>query len=376
MDPNVLQSFKKSELLNLLSERDESKKSSCSAVSCLPVSRAGADSRNSIFDENSFSYICKVKVTETEFVVEEKPEVLKKHRVETMLEKIRDCKEGVYYKKVCADCGKEYQTIRETCQNRYCPYCVEMRRNKAFYRLRAYRIRNPNSIHLTIGFQLQVGESKEQKQRREKDLSKMIKELGEIHALIVWDIKAKQKGNLKLLFMHYHLDVLPVKDFRTLMLAIRKIQEKFKGKATITNFGYKKTKAVLNYFASIMAGKVSTDDKHHTALYRDFLTPEEYLDLFYKKRMLRAVALTRSRSVMSGASGGELMFYQLGTSFSENAPSCCPACHSERFYIKKVSDEDKPPPSTQEKYFIKRVYITSRTYEEIKIPVGVLKSEV
>jgi len=316
---------------------------------------------------------------QTEFIIKPSAEKRRKFNVQTILRNVRKCREGNFVRVACKSCKNELSptTIRLTCQNRFCscPDCVEMRRLKAFGNLERLKVRSKSLIHLIVGFERIIGESKDKKKQREEVLSSIKIELEKcgikLHAVSVWDMNVHEKKGFKFFYMHYHLALLPVKDFRCLMLAVRKVQEKFKGIATIRNEGYKPKKSLFNYFAKIQAGLVSTEEEHHTVTYSKILTIQEFREFFYHKRMLRKWALSSVSCVLHDTSGREYMFKLLGISLPKKCPFCGCELSRANVFLKKITEEEKPPNPDAKKYFIVQNWISKNSYEEMKIEFGV-----
>jgi len=287
-----------------------------------------------------------------EKIEEQKPDIIRERlmrefRVKTLLSHIIECKKGFWLNIACKKCENiiEEKVAQGTCNIRYCDCerCVERRREKAWHRLKDFEVYSKRLIHLEIGFPLQKKETKEDKQRRDKTLKQIKKEFKkiiEIHGLMVLDIRERKE----FYFVHYHLALLPVKGYRLFMQTIRKIQEKFKGKATIRNEGYKPRESLFSYFSRIMAGLISSEDRHHSVLYKEIMTPEEYIDFFYRRRVLRAVCVSKPER-------SEVMFKCLGLTL----PAKCPFCNAELTFddVKLVKDKEieEPPPPEQKHHY-------------------------
>jgi len=332
-----------------------------------------------------FSNVSFIPEPEQETIIRAGAETSKEFLLRKIRRRIANCQKGVYRKVKCPNCkqvlGDEKGEfgVRISCDNKFCAckFCIVSRKIKAKENLNAYKIKSPKMIHLIVGFEIQTGESKEQKQRREKALKEITKQLSailkkscgqELHALGVWDITDKTIEGHELVgkrfFMHYHLALMPV-NFRELMLAVRNVQEKYKGFTTIRNEGYKPRKALFRYFVKILAGEVSGEGEHHTLLYNQFLKLEEYVSFFYKKKMLRAFAC----SLIANPSLGSDMYKGIGLSLPEKCPSCGFQMTPEKFWIIFSEVAEAQPPPDAKKYLIKQVYVTNRCFTEVKTPL-------
>ena len=287
-----------------------------------------------------------------------------KDPVKLMLGKIVRCKRGVYLKAKCPHCKKIVSdehgemSVRKTCDNRFCndPFCIISRKMKAMQRLESYNVQARDLIHAEISFPLQVGETKDKKQRRDltmRNISQSFKRLGiNLHALMVWDIKVKQRGDLEFYFMHFHLAILPMnyqKFFRAQSIVRRDVIKRTGQEFIIHVEGWRPKESLFTYFSQIMAGEISIGEEHHTAHYRDFISPEQYHKLFYRKNMLRMWSMKKwAVSVCAVEPGRDSMFKHIGLSLPNNCPNCFGELTKETIIIIKVLEEQKPPNLTKD----------------------------
>ena len=337
------------------------------------------------FPQNSLTACSfEIKEKQIETILKPSSDMREEFLLKNIERRIANCRKGVFRKAKCPKCGevlgseKGEHAVRITCDNKFCSFefCITSRKIKAKKNLKAYNIKAEELIHLIIGFEIQTGESKEKKQRREKVLKAMMEKLNaiikyssgqELHAVMTWDITDKTLAgheNLgKRFFIHVHLAVLPV-NFSVLMFAVREVQENYKGIATIRNKGFKPRKSLFRYFGKILAGEVSGEGKHHTLHYNQFLILAEYVEFFYRKKMLRAFAC----SLNSLAPVSRDMFHQIGLSLPEKCPACNSEKTKEKFWIIFYEIAEAVPPPDAKKYLIKQVYITEKCFTEVKTP--------
>jgi hypothetical protein len=323
------------------------------------VGKVALDKRATSF----FSKGIEVFSPQIEIVEKEGFADFKNNSVKQMLGNIVRCKRGIYIKPVCPHCNKvltdegEERAIRISCQNNFCDceYCIESRKIKAKKRLRSFRIYAKKLIHLIFGFELQLSESKEKKQRREKIVKRIRKECEKrgfkLIGLVARDISEKKTEHHQLYYFHYHLAVYPVKDYRGFMLFVRFLGEKYKGVITTRNEGFKPTKALFNYFAKIMAGQISDKEHHHTTTYSKILSPEDYFKFFYRTNSLRHIGWDRDKLKLrvshAERSEGVDMFKRLGLSETSKCPFCAGNLTFNNIILKKFIDDPPPPYETQ-----------------------------
>lgn len=333
------------------------------------------------------SFDSETKPHEQSFVIVEKEALddfkslkrKERREIKKLILRLKLC--GTFYlKRECKDCGHDLGTIEHHCKNRLCAYdpCTETRRVEAWHDLQQYKIRSERLRHLTLGFVIQTGESKEQKRLRDylfKRIRRIFKRCGvEIHALVVEDMRVDVIQGFKRFYMHLHLAILPPKDERQFRLAIRKAQEMLKGKATIIDLGFTPTKSLLQYFAKIMAGLFSTKEKHHTANLRQLLSPAEFLEFFSRRKLLRVWGMRKfvcaPYGMPPGHSPGNLA--ELGCSGKQIYPKCCH--HNIR--ITKIPKEEIDPggfePGMTKKLYITQKQFSPRSYEE-SIIIGTIQ---
>ena len=297
--------------------------------------------------------------------------------VKKLIRITKRCEEGIYLSRDCMDCKHNLMTFRQNCKNRYCSDadCIEARRERAWHKLLSYKIKSKRVRHVVIGFEIKFGEGKQQKNQRAYLLRKIkaaYKREGiKVYALIVEDMKVKAGSKPAARFyMHLHLAMLPPKDERHFKLATRKVQDSVLGSATIIDLGWRSKKSLFQYFAKIIAGLFSTDQKHHTATLNEILNPNQYVHFFKNRKLLRVwnVCLRISPPERSDGNLETLGSSQCGV---------CPKCGSENIKVTYVTKEEIDPgggdPSQPKKLFILRKQFSPNSYQETVIEIGSIK---
>jgi hypothetical protein len=294
--------------------------------------------------------------------------------VKQMLGNIIRCKKGVYLMPTDPH-GHPLlkKPVRDTCDNKFCDceYCVESRKIKARKRLEEYpifkkdskekgfRSKKDKAVHLHIDFNITFENTDEEKKEREKTLKNIRRDFERkgfnLIGVMVFDIKGKDKRGKIIYYKHYHLALYPPRFWETFKKVCGALTEKYKGKAIIKNEGFKPKKSLVNYFVKIIAGQISGDaygiEEHHTLLYKDIMSPEDYNKFFLHKQVLRYVGYDKKKGVkcVYHAERSESVnnLYCLG----QRLPKKCPVCGWEvdrsKIKIKKTFEDDPPPLENQ-----------------------------
>jgi hypothetical protein len=204
-----------------------------------------------------------------------------KNPLEHLKYKVYNCKR-FYVRYYCDGCGNtEQQPL--TCGSRYCKRCYEQRYHKALKRLFNYKIYSERLFHLVIGFPRNNGFDKKEKRKQEIILSRFLKEIRKYYkfnAIRVFDLGK-------------HYAVLPEAKQFDARLFNRIITEVSNGVVKIVKLiGWRNKKSLFKYIAQRIAGRYGHTFEGSKEFYlSDFLTIEEYYNLYFKIRSL--VLLTK-----------------------------------------------------------------------------------
>jgi len=109
-----------------------------------------------------------------------------------------------------------------------------------------------------------------------------------MHYLKVFDIGKKNYETMGLLYLHYHIALLPefnsggISEF---METSRSVLQEINPDVVFNNIGFRKSKSIFRYFAQRNAGKLG-HKKDHYYYYDNIMTFPTYIKLFYNTKLL------------------------------------------------------------------------------------------
>ncbi len=223
-----------------------------------------------------------------------------------MINNICQDKEPRYYKKVCRECKKDFETdengsaliYQYFCQNSFCKnlpcfkyrFMVYKKLFTGFFNFyKAWRIkRNSKWVHFALGIKRQSQPTKEELNNFNRRVNSFIKDYNEKFSILrgtyikdfTYDVKRKGEE----WYVHYHFAVRPMK--KELFEEIQNLAEEHS--LHYSYFGFKKTKWLINYFAKRCAGsfghKAQGDKLATDFMFADIINSKTYFNLFHRSR--------------------------------------------------------------------------------------------
>ena len=328
------------------------------------IRRAGV-SDTAILDNRSKQILIQQELTKKQL------EVQQPNPVELFLLRMCGTRDHIYWKRVCKDCKNDFEAdkdgnpiiYKDFCGSPYCQdsECYTSRIKLAklilksyFYVFPTWRERRQRWLHIILGQQrtpkITPTTLKDFRKSVMKVLNYLRKEYNNPHMIAVLDIAY----NGKTFYLHCHV-AMRIRGYMN-----EKEINKFSLK---NNLKYKradglysrKPKGLINYFAQRLAGKFEHDNNSTSWNYADLFSPEEYLDLFYRKKrfLTRGFNSEEVKKVRKKIKEGLLRFEETLSPKNTNngQQKVCQFCGCkdfEREFLDNPNKSNKPPPDNLE----------------------------
>ncbi len=215
--------------------------------------------------------------------------ILHKNKLESLAQRLENCKETGWFNLFCKDCDKLIHRARLSCMAPYCynPECI--RNRKRYYQklLNKLGIKTKQMLHFVIGFPFVKRFTKKKRLKHQKVIRLFIKEMKRLGSpLMMIDVRDLNKRKNKL-YVHYHCANIPHLKFdyrkygNNLVRARENIIKKTNIQFTIKSKGFRSKTNIYRYFVNRLAGIFGDVKAKRYYGYKDMMDLKTYLYDFY-----------------------------------------------------------------------------------------------
>lgn len=311
------------------------------------------------------------QILQQQLITEKQLEIQQPNPTEVFLLKMCNVREHVYWKRICKSCKKDFEhdkkgepiIYKDFCGSPYCKdnECYTSRIGLAklilksyFYVFKTWRENRQRWLHLIFG-QKRISKItpttlKDFRKRVMKVLNFLRKKYKNPHMIAILDLAF----NGETFFLHFHV-AMRIRGY----MNEKEINEfSFKNNLKYKRadgFYSRRPKQLINYFAQRLAGKFEHDKNATSWAYADLFSPEEYLNLFYRKKrfLTRGFDSKQVKEIRKKIKEGLLRFEEtLSPNYTNNGQQkVCQFCgfkDYERAFLDNPNKAGKPPPDSLE----------------------------